>query len=361
MPIGITDDHVELARRLREVGGLAGRDRGWPAPPRTTPPRRSPRSPRRSTRWGCSPSTADGGSLTRPRGRRRGVRRRAAAGAAARHRGRLRRPPRASAGRGRARRSTADVVHDAPACDPRPGRGRRRGAARAASSGVDLTPGASPDLTRRTSLGDLTGVEGTVVPDLTPARLRALVVTLAAAEASGVARWCLDDGGRVRQGARAVRPEDRRLPGDQAPVRRDARDRRGGHRGRVGRGVGRRTTRQPSRRSPRDVAGAICFDGAVAVAKACIQVLGGIGFTFEHDAHLYLRRALALRALVGDRGRGRRAADRPRRRRTYAGPCDIDLDGREEPVRAEVRADGRADRRAARGGAPGRAGRDAAT
>ena len=43
-----------------------------------------------------------------------------------------------------------------------------------------------------------------------------------------------------------------------------------------------------------------CFDGAVEVAKSCIQVLGGIGFTYEHDAHLYLRRALALRGLVGD-------------------------------------------------------------
>ena len=43
------------------------------------------------------------------------------------------------------------------------------------------------------------------------------------------------DRGRLRQGARAVRPEDRRLPGDQAPVRRDARDLRGRHR----RGLGR--------------------------------------------------------------------------------------------------------------------------
>lgn len=34
----------------------------------------------------------------------------------------------------------------------------------------------------------------------------------------------------------------------------------------------------------------------VASAEDCIQVLGGIGFTFEHDAHLYLRSALALRA-----------------------------------------------------------------
>jgi 3-oxochol-4-en-24-oyl-CoA dehydrogenase len=37
----------------------------------------------------------------------------------------------------------------------------------------------------------------------------------------------------------------------------------------------------------------------VANAKDCIQVLGGIGFTWEHDAHLYLRRALALRQLLG--------------------------------------------------------------
>ena len=33
-------------------------------------------------------------------------------------------------------------------------------------------------------------------------------------------------------------------------------------------------------------------------AKDCVQVLGGMGFTWEHDAHLYLRRALALRQLL---------------------------------------------------------------
>ena len=50
---------------------------------------------------------------------------------------------------------------------------------------------------------------------------------------------------------------------------------------------------------------------AVAIAQALpaylhnaqtnIQVHGGIGFTWEHDAHLYLRRAAALVALTGDR------------------------------------------------------------
>ncbi len=46
-------------------------------------------------------------------------------------------------------------------------------------------------------------------------------------------------------------------------------------------------------------AAALALDAAVDNAKDCIQVLGGIGFTWEHDAHLYLRRALALRQLLG--------------------------------------------------------------
>jgi alkylation response protein AidB-like acyl-CoA dehydrogenase len=33
-------------------------------------------------------------------------------------------------------------------------------------------------------------------------------------------------------------------------------------------------------------------------AKECIQILGGIGFTWEHDAHLYLKRAVATRQLL---------------------------------------------------------------
>ncbi|WP_280239220.1 acyl-CoA dehydrogenase [Nocardia abscessus] len=47
------------------------------------------------------------------------------------------------------------------------------------------------------------------------------------------------------------------------------------------------------------IAAAIALDAAVETAKDCIQVLGGIGFTWEHDAHLYLRRATALRQLLG--------------------------------------------------------------
>ena len=48
-----------------------------------------------------------------------------------------------------------------------------------------------------------------------------------------------------------------------------------------------------------DIAGALAPDGFCRVAKDCIQVLGGIGFTWEHDAHRYLRRAMSLRSLLG--------------------------------------------------------------
>src|SRR5205823_15037635 len=52
-------------------------------------------------------------------------------------------------------------------------------------------------------------------------------------------------------------------------------------------------------------AAAIALDAAVDNAKDCIQILGGIGFTWEHDAHLYLRRAIALRQWLGGSRRWR--------------------------------------------------------
>jgi 3-oxochol-4-en-24-oyl-CoA dehydrogenase len=52
-------------------------------------------------------------------------------------------------------------------------------------------------------------------------------------------------------------------------------------------------------------AAVVALDAAVDNAKDCIQVLGGIGYTWEHDAHLYLRRALSLRQLLGGTARWR--------------------------------------------------------
>jgi 3-oxochol-4-en-24-oyl-CoA dehydrogenase len=47
------------------------------------------------------------------------------------------------------------------------------------------------------------------------------------------------------------------------------------------------------------VAASTAIEAAKANAKDCIQVLGGIGITFEHDAHLYLRRAYGIAQFLG--------------------------------------------------------------
>ncbi|MFI5665458.1 acyl-CoA dehydrogenase [Streptomyces sp. NPDC051704] len=41
------------------------------------------------------------------------------------------------------------------------------------------------------------------------------------------------------------------------------------------------------------------LDAAYSCAKDCIQILGGIGFTWEHDAHIHLRRTIVARQLLG--------------------------------------------------------------
>ncbi len=47
------------------------------------------------------------------------------------------------------------------------------------------------------------------------------------------------------------------------------------------------------------IAASIGIEAAKANLKDCIQVLGGIGITWEHDAHLYLRRAYGIGQFLG--------------------------------------------------------------
>ncbi|WP_433203091.1 acyl-CoA dehydrogenase family protein [Nocardia sp. CA-107356] len=48
------------------------------------------------------------------------------------------------------------------------------------------------------------------------------------------------------------------------------------------------------------VAGAVCTDAAVHAAAEAIQLHGGIGFTWEHPAQSYFRRAMGNEAIQGD-------------------------------------------------------------
>ena len=48
-----------------------------------------------------------------------------------------------------------------------------------------------------------------------------------------------------------------------------------------------------------DLAAAAALDCAVTATESTIQILGGIGFTWEHPAHLLLRRANANAVAAG--------------------------------------------------------------
>ena len=48
------------------------------------------------------------------------------------------------------------------------------------------------------------------------------------------------------------------------------------------------------------MAKALVGDSGIELAQNCFQVFGGIGFTWEHDQHLYLRRITTDAALFGD-------------------------------------------------------------
>ena len=50
---------------------------------------------------------------------------------------------------------------------------------------------------------------------------------------------------------------------------------------------------------------AYCSQAFTHAAKECIQIHGGIGYTWEHDAHLYLRRAKSSELLFGPPARQR--------------------------------------------------------
>ncbi len=84
-------------------------------------------------------------------------------------------------------------------------------------------------------------------------------------------------------------------------------------------------------------AAASALSAADECAKLNIQVHGGIGFTWEHDAHLYLRRATALEAIAGG-GRGRHVTSPDLRRGGTRRTRTIDLPPEAEPMRDEARS-----------------------
>ncbi|MDX1511824.1 MAG: acyl-CoA dehydrogenase, partial [Nitriliruptorales bacterium] len=200
--------------------------------------------------------------------------------------------------------------------------------------GVEVTQRLAFDATR--SIGRVTATSGGEAIDATPGAVRELAATILAAEAAGLSGWCLDTAvayAKVReqfgrpigqfQGVKHLAAEMlakvemmRAAAWDAAQVADD-----------------------PEQRPlAAAVAAASAFDPAVEVAKDCIQILGGIGFTWEHDAHLYLKRATAVRQLIGGNRTWRREVTEiitAGTRRTL----DLTLEGDEaEAARTQTRA-----------------------
>lgn len=155
------------------------------------------------------------------------------------------------------------------------------------------------------ALSDTEIAPGSVLQGLRTREVSDLAATLFAAEASGVAGWCLRtavDHAKVREqfgSAIGSFQSVKHLCAEMLCKVEQA--------GALAWDAARTRDEEPKEHTvAAAAAGAVALDAAVDTAKDCIQVLGGTGFTWEHDAHLYLRRALALRQLVGGSSTWRR-------------------------------------------------------
>ena len=204
---------------------------------------------------------------------------------------------------------------------------------------VDLTSSAGFDPTRRIAVAATAPVAGPQrrLTGLTDNEVLATSAVLLAAEAAGVAAWCVETAvayAKVREqfgqpigGFQAVKHRCADMLCDLELARGAAWD--------AASALDDPETDDDARALAVAVAAAVAPQAAVDVAKSLIQVLGGIGFTWEHDAHLYLKRALASRQILGGTTAWqRRAADLARAgvRRQPA----VELGPEAEPARTAV-------------------------
>jgi alkylation response protein AidB-like acyl-CoA dehydrogenase len=198
---------------------------------------------------------------------------------------------------------------------------------------------ASVDPTRRVARVQLDGVVPPAARklDVTTDEVRAIAAVLFAAEAIGIAQWCVDTASAYAK----VRVQFGRPIGQFQGVKHRCAEM-------LARTELARAAVWDAANAASDVsapgtdlavaaAASLAFDAAFANAKDCVQTLGGIGFTWEHDAHMYLRRAMTLHQITGTpdawRVKAARAAMGGARRRLA-----VDLPADAEAYRTELRA-----------------------
>jgi alkylation response protein AidB-like acyl-CoA dehydrogenase len=188
--------------------------------------------------------------------------------------------------------------------------GPRLHAVRVDQAGVTVTPVVSLDLTRR--LADLTldGATGTPLDGSAESALDGALWTAAgllASEQVGVAEWCLTTTvtylkerhqfGRPVGSFQALKHRLADLWQEIALARAAARA--------AADTVGDQLGTSDEARLAASLANSLCSNVAVHAAEECVQLHGGIGMTWEHPAHLYLKRAKADQVALGTPGRHR--------------------------------------------------------
>jgi alkylation response protein AidB-like acyl-CoA dehydrogenase len=159
-------------------------------------------------------------------------------------------------------------------------------------TGVDTTRGVATIVVGRQSIGPDDQLHG---DDESGNVGRSLAASLVAAECVGGAAWCVDTAADYAK----VRVQFGRPIGQFQAVKHRCADmllRLEQARAAVWDAVrgGAREEAQLARAAAAELARVAFFDDA----KDCVQVLGGIGYTWEHDAHIFLKRALSLHQLL---------------------------------------------------------------
>ncbi len=172
------------------------------------------------------------------------------------------------------------------------------------AAAASVVPVVSLDMTRQLADVTLDGAPVTlVVEDGEPAVRRALLAGagLLASEQVGVARWCLEETvaylkvrtqfGRVVGGFQALK---HRLAGLFAEVESAS--------AAAANAAATLAADDPDVLIATSVAQSYCSDVAVHAAEEAVQLHGGIGMTWEHPAHLYLKRAKTDQIALGTPG-----------------------------------------------------------
>jgi len=172
----------------------------------------------------------------------------------------------------------------------------------AATQGVAVEPLQASDFSRPLARVVLTSAPVSAL-DVSAERLADLAATVLSVEAAGITRWALDTAvayAKVREqfgkpigSFQAIKHLCAEMLCRAEQVAVAAAD--------AARAAGEGDDRQLSIAAA--IAAGIGIEAAKANAKDCIQVLGGIGITWEHDAHLYLRRAYGIGQFLGGSAR----------------------------------------------------------